>query len=1603
MEYFRALRASRLRDIEVLLKPSYKGIWETAIKKYSDTAHFVFELLQNADDAGATAATFELVPEGLWFKHNGTARFTVSDPETEEADSKAGKIGHLNAITSIGNSSKQDEQKIGKFGIGFKAVFAYSNTPHIYDGALNFKLEKYIVPVGLDSIPERKSAGETLFYFPFDHPAKSQSEAYPEILKKLESLFQPILFLRNLQQITWSAGEASGEYGKRVLEKEEFGTITASLLESWSVEDEERVSERIWLFETAATPDATNGHHISVGYYITPKNELKAGTTYKAFCYFPTKEETNLGFLVHAPFLLTDNREGIRAGDPWNIKLIQGLADLAAESLLLLKTLGDARGYSYFHDGFLEYLPYKKPNPQDASNNSRISFAPFYHTILQQFQSYALLPGIEGKYFHRECAYWASDPEVSHLFSDAQLSMLMGNPESGWVFLNKGQKSLNTANRQLEEYIFQIVKDSVDPKKLIRRITVEFMEGQSDEWIIQFYTYLAGRKSLWEDKEMIALKRPILLNQKRKAVVPYDDGHKAYNIFLPVGRKTSYDTIYRAHTEVPEAMDFFKSLGIKAPDLGDEIIKDILPQYDDNFDYGNDELLTQHLESFLTYYRQCPASEQAGFLDRLKGIRFVATKTPADPDRRWFCKPGSCYFNTPEIRSYFDGHKSVYLMDEQYYEARWETNKVGELKEMFARLGVHTRPRLLAVKIPYDGNSISKFQLGGFEFSKTYPSNNIIKDRILEGLAEALETISFKTSVLIWRYLLEHLQFGHWSGAQSAFGGTFEYLPKYAQYHYESSIPSSLIQLLSGSKWLYTVDGELVQATTVMREQLHPDYDLQQSQSKELLQFLGIGSIEGNATLTDEQRQALRIGRELLQQGVSIEEALRALAAIRQKNTTVTPNEKGDEGSDDGAEDQGLEDFLNKLKEGVEEVRKEKSTHKDDEDVSNPESLFTEDSVDDEDEYTRPAIDLQKRHDRLMADAAAQVAELYRIERLHQVVNSSERYSFVWFKTLLELEYLQSAEANANGRTISLEFSSVELEAGTSRVLVLRHPNRYIPQSIEDIGDLHIQLVQAEGITHLAIEVVSVKEYTLRAKVKSVEELKPINLDNVRSALIDVKNPVFLLAELKKAFGQLPFHDNYNLRDNLTKDIKFIFGPPGTGKTTCLATQEIIPRMLGDVNTKILVLTPTNKAADVLTNRIITMMGDDESYLEWLVRFGTSGDPALENSPIVKDNRSNIRNSARTTLISTVARFSYDYFKAEEDQEKTYLKHGDWDYIIIDEASMVTLANVAFVLHQCPKARFIVAGDPFQIQPIATIREWKEMNIYEMVRLNRFANATTVPHRYEVQLLTTQYRSLPSIGSVFSNFLYDGILKHHRASADQRPVQVPGLEFKDINLIKFPVTKFESIYRPNRLNKSNYQIYSALFAVEFVQRLRVRLGETYPDGYRIGVICPYRAQATLVEKMLAQLPKGGRAVDVQVGTIHGFQGDECDLILAILNPPRNISTSTDMFLNKRNILNVAISRAKDYLFLLMPDDETANVENLQGIKAIEGLVQRHAGDRSKSYRSGQVEEVLFGESTYIEENSFATSHQSVNVYSKPAKRYEVRCEDVAIDVQMEVV
>ena len=96
--------------------------WDTAVldllgQLYSERTHFIFELIQNAEDAGATELAFELFDDRLEVRHDGRP-FTEAD---------------VRGVCGVGTSEKSgDLTKIGQFGIGFKSVYAYTKSPRIY-------------------------------------------------------------------------------------------------------------------------------------------------------------------------------------------------------------------------------------------------------------------------------------------------------------------------------------------------------------------------------------------------------------------------------------------------------------------------------------------------------------------------------------------------------------------------------------------------------------------------------------------------------------------------------------------------------------------------------------------------------------------------------------------------------------------------------------------------------------------------------------------------------------------------------------------------------------------------------------------------------------------------------------------------------------------------------------------------------------------------------------------------------------------------------------------------------------------------------------------------------------------------------------------------------------------------------------------------------------------------------------------------------------------------------------------------------------------------------------------------------------------------------
>src|SRR5690606_23860960 len=97
-------RAARRWD-QLEQDPELAGPWHQLFKQVQSPRHVVSELLQNADDAGATSAAVDIVNGEFVFSHNG-GDFTAE---------------HFASLCRFGYSNKRALHTIGFRGIGFKS------------------------------------------------------------------------------------------------------------------------------------------------------------------------------------------------------------------------------------------------------------------------------------------------------------------------------------------------------------------------------------------------------------------------------------------------------------------------------------------------------------------------------------------------------------------------------------------------------------------------------------------------------------------------------------------------------------------------------------------------------------------------------------------------------------------------------------------------------------------------------------------------------------------------------------------------------------------------------------------------------------------------------------------------------------------------------------------------------------------------------------------------------------------------------------------------------------------------------------------------------------------------------------------------------------------------------------------------------------------------------------------------------------------------------------------------------------------------------------------------------------------------------------------
>jgi len=478
---------------------AWGGWYKVLTELYPDNAHFLFELLQNAEDVYATKVKFELESDSLVFKHNGTKEFSESD---------------IDSITNIGESSKK-VNKIGKFGVGFKSVFSYTESPKIHTKAISFEIKDLVIPFLIDSQPIEKDF-TTVFIFKFDKSDKPKKQAFKEIDQFFDEVDDSVLlFLNNIRSVEWTI-----KNNKPITITKEINGEFTEIKKTKIVKQKVEVYLSSWLVFRKAIKVVKKTITVGVAFlYDREKKELQA-TEGNVSIYFPAKKETSkLKFHIDAPFSSSVARDSIVDSSDENNEILANIGQLCAEKIDRIKELG------LLKKSFFEILPI------DEDNLSSF-YKPIFDTLKEEFESNReLIPLGKGKFSSINNCVYVSNNTFKKIFKDKEDINIVFNNDSllGYATLPKktsrSYRFLSAIDgfKEYEDddiyerlynlsstfYTFKIYREysymfSDDEREGIPK-KIKWLEIKSDEWLQSLYAFLSDDNNGYSDVSFIKL------------------------------------------------------------------------------------------------------------------------------------------------------------------------------------------------------------------------------------------------------------------------------------------------------------------------------------------------------------------------------------------------------------------------------------------------------------------------------------------------------------------------------------------------------------------------------------------------------------------------------------------------------------------------------------------------------------------------------------------------------------------------------------------------------------------------------------------------------------------------------------------------------------------------------------------------------------------------------------------------------------------------------------------------------------------------------------------------------------------------------------------
>lgn len=424
----------------------------------------------------------------------------------------------------------------------------------------------------------------------------------------------------------------------------------------------------------------------------------------------------------------------------------------------------------------------------------------------------------------------------------------------------------------------------------------------------------------------------------------------------------------------------------------------------------------------------------------------------------------------------------------------------------------------------------------------------------------------------------------------------------------------------------------------------------------------------------------------------------------------------------------------------------------------------------------------------------------------------------------------------------------------------------------------------------------------------------------------------------------------------LDKDITLIWGPPGTGKSFTLAA--IIDALYALQNERTVVCCVSNVAVDQLVNKVVDIIEQerrvvapgnlyragrsiDERILSTNFLFPTDemtielrkqikvnkealdimkskkqelSDEAIALKSANKDLRAKLKEHTDYLVLHSKVVFSTisNYILSST------LNNSHFDNLIVDEASMLAVPSLIALGCKIAK-RIILVGDFQQLSPIALVPEPLLNNsVFKLCQID----IDHIKHP-ALHLLLNQRRSNKKIVDLFNNVFYGNQLKA-KIEDKHRIVMIPPFSGNIIALkdVRDGAVRFTK--GGTRQNKN--------FALA-IAGLLVKYAKSRSNSFTIGIITPYKGQVSLLRALIAQLKfKEEFLQRVRIGTIHTFQGSECDIIIYDMVDCAVMEDGKRANIGKiyggeegEQLLNVAISRARHKLIVVGDSSYIANI------------------------------------------------------------------------------